>query len=163
MSSLIKLLVIFSYVFSSHLAYGQIMNPFGSKDGTSGGREYFVGTNLGKPLLTVNLVSGVQAPGVYHIPIDTNLAELFSYAGGTLPNSNLEEIKVRSYAKGGPITRTVDFEQIAGSSAKMITLADRDVVHIKQKDGLEKTMRWLSIASILVSMTATIIVISDRD
>ena len=157
---LFKVLIIITHIFTSTLAFGQILNPYGSKENASGGREYFVGTNLGKPLLTVNLVSGVNQPGVYHIPIDTNLAELFSYAGGLLATSDLQKVTLRSFGKSGAIkTRTIDFESALTKDKSLVSLADRDIIHIDQKESLDRTLKWLSIASILVSMTATIVVL----
>src|ERR1044072_24873 len=54
------------------------------------GSEYFVGRDLGRPLITVNLLSGVSRPGVYHIPLKTNLPQLIDRKSTRLNSSHTD-------------------------------------------------------------------------
>ena len=154
--------IVLIYLLQSSWAYAQVINPSGSRRPRTGGREYYVGLNLGRPLLTINLIGGVGLPGVYHVPVNTDMAELFSYAGGTLESANLEEVFVRSKIKTGEFkTKHFNFTKLVKSSQALPLVQNRDVIHIQTKDSLDSTLKWVSIASTVVSLVSAIIVIDQ--
>lgn len=162
-SKLLELVIgtVFFIVNITSVAHAQIMNPLGPNNG----REYFVGTTLGQPLYTVNLVNGVAVPGVYHIPASTNMAELFSYAGGVLTESDLKNVIVRSVSKGGLYTvKSYNFENaFAKESEALPKLSDKDIIHIEQNLSLDRTVKWMSVAAMATSILSAIIIVQSRD
>ncbi len=161
--NLVSILISVAYFCSatiSTIANAQIVNSLNPANG----REYFVGMSMGKSLFTVNLVNGVNAPGVYHIPADTNLAELFSYAGGLVPESNAEHIFIRSLSKAGETSvRTVSFAKPMTEKGEAFPrLSDRDVIQIEQNQSLDKTVKWMSIVSMAASILTAAIVIGKN-
>lgn len=128
----------------------------------TGGHEYYVGASLGKPLITVNLINGVQSPGVYHVPMQTNLAQLFSYAGGTLHDFDLSEVNIRSEKAGRIQVANFNFEKAIQRDQQLPVLADKDVIHLEKDETLDKSFRWVSLASMLASIALTVVVLEDR-
>src|SRR4051794_33092115 len=60
------------------------------------GQSEFFNTNLDQRLtIQIQVVGGVLAPGVYHIPDTSTLIDALSLAGGTNPNSDMSKVHVR--------------------------------------------------------------------
>ena len=128
----------------------------------SSGNEFFVGESLGKPLIAIKLLSGVQRPGVYHVPVGTDLSELISYAGGVHTNADLEEILVKRTYLGVTKNYEIDLEKILQSTSSVPRLADDDVVYIETNAKLDQTMRWVTIVSGILTIALTAFLIVDR-
>ena len=154
-----KILTVFvAFTFFTQNSYGQVLSSL-SINGN--GAEFWVGKDQGKPLITVNLISGVRSPGVYHIPIDTNLTQLLAYAGGTRSNAILSEISIRRDSGKDIVEHyQYDFDKLNHSGAKMPQLADRDSVEIPESIALEKTSQILAIASGITSLILSIVILS---
>lgn len=149
MTSIFKKITIISITltFFTNLSFAQF--PSFSSPGTSGnsGAEFFVGKIEGKPLIQVNIVSGLKMPGVYHIPVDTSLAELISYAGGAVDGAQLDKINIKGDSKN---MKVYDFYTLSNSSQKMPNLNNGDIVQIDvENDSLART-------ALIVGMTASI-------
>ena len=128
---------------------------------TSPGSEYFVGKVQGKPLITVHLLSGVRAPGVYHIPIQTNLAQLFSYAGGLQEGASVDDISIRNTKFDSKIvTNHYDLYSIIQKNEEFPNLQDNDTIHIAiQKDNVSRVALWVGIFSSIATLALTSIVL----
>lgn len=149
-------------LISTTPAFSQIISPLSAEGNNLMGREYFAGVRLGKPLLTINLISGVTNPGVYHVPVDTDLAQLFSYAGGVKDGFDLENIIIRNASvEGKPTVKSLDFDKGFSVKSDLYRLTDKDTIYIKEKDGLEKASAWLTIASTAISILLAITVIEN--
>ncbi|MBT4763103.1 MAG: hypothetical protein HOO06_15530 [Bdellovibrionaceae bacterium] len=154
-----KAIVLNLIFFLCFPAFAQVLAPFSKS--LIGGSEYFVGRDLGKPLITVNLINGVTKPGVYHIPVDTDLARLLSYAGGSKDTSDLQEVSIRRTENKKESVSLVDLEYILKSDTPMPKMYNRDVVHIAQKESLDSTLKWISIFSGIATMALTLKLVSD--
>ncbi|MBK9295052.1 MAG: SLBB domain-containing protein [Oligoflexia bacterium] len=112
------------------------------------GSEYFVGRIEGKPLITVNLVGGVRFPGVYHIPIQTDLTQLFSYAGGVVDNADLTSIHLRN-VKGNQISsHRINAKDLFSDNKTMPAIQDQDTILVETKsDPLVAASLWIGILS----------------
>jgi len=126
------------------------------------GSEYYVGDTLGKPLIAIKLLSGVERPGVYYVPQGTDLSELISYSGGARANAKLDEILVKRNYLGVTKNYEVDLQDILKSTSSVPKLADNDVVHIESKANLEQTVRWVTIISGILTIALTSFLIVDR-
>lgn len=160
MKSWISLLL--ASLFSVH-ASAQMTSPY-AKDTSLGSRmgyEYFVGKELGRPLITVNLLSGVREPGVYHVPVNTQISELISYAGGALDTADLGEVHIRR-SQGNEI-KLVDYNLSDSfcEVAPLLTVQDRDAIHIPSRTRFENTLRWSTLIATILSVVASSIVISQ--
>ena len=131
----------------------------------SGGSDYYVGLDRGKPLIQVSILSGVQSPGIYNIPIGTNLSELLSYAGGASNNADLSDIQIRSQTKDKQYnSKRVDLKGLMSDKNSLPALQNQDVIYISQSDdGLNNTIKWLTMGSLAASILAAIVIIDDRN
>jgi len=129
--------------FTSATCFAQITSPMDGPLGASS--EYFVGRELGKPLITVNLLNGVTRPGVYHIPIQTTLPQIVAYAGGTTALADTTEIHVRRFAQNKVTNLSYDLNAMMKSDQEFPTLNDKDVMQIREHQGMENTLRWVTL------------------
>ena len=125
-------------------------------------REFYVGRDLGRPLVTVHLMSGVGQPGVYHIPAGTDIAQLIAYAGGATDRALLDETTVRRDAGKGTYHITeLNLEKALKEPTDLFRLQDQDVVVIKQSYNIDKTLQWVSIVSAIASIVLSIYLIDS--
>jgi len=129
----------------------------GGLPGSRGGQEFYVGKDEGKPLITVNIISGVMNSGVYHVPIDTTLAQLIAFAGGAETNAQLDEITIRRQKTKEQIEiLQIDFKKIVSSSGPMPTLYDKDIVDIPESRILEKSALITSIVGAVLGIVLAV-------
>ncbi len=157
------LLIFISFTLAvPSIIYAEIPTYTGPNTQRLSGSEYYVGDSLGKPLIAVKLMSGVERPGVYHVPQGTDLSELISYAGGSHSNAHLDEILVKRNYLGVTKNYEVDLEKILKSTTSVPKLVDNDVVFIDRDANLENTVRWVSIVSGILTIALTTFLIIDR-
>ncbi|MEQ1876032.1 MAG: SLBB domain-containing protein [Bdellovibrionia bacterium] len=134
-------------ILSSFISSASFAQLPGNMNALSGnGSEFFVGRIEGKPLITVNLLNGVNSPGVYHIPIQTNLAQLFAFAGGARESADLTEISIRSQNVAGTAVKEIDLEEIIAKNQSIPVLADKDTIMMESEtDYFGKTMLYIGI------------------
>ena len=158
-----KIILVLLSSLISFESIAQVTSPF-IKDqglGTRPGFEYYVGKDLGSPLITVNILSGVREPGVYHVPVNTDLAELVSYAGGATENADLSEIHVRR--SQGKQMKLFEYNLNKEFEVKvdLMMIQDRDVIQIPYKNNLDSTIKWTSLVATLVSVLASVVLIAE--
>jgi hypothetical protein len=131
--------------FFSQNSHGQV--PTAMQGLGSGGSEFFVGRIEGKPLITVNLISGVRLPGVYHIPIQTNLVQLIAFAGGAGENADFENVTIRTQASSGATTtKKIDLDEILKDSQGIPVMQDRDTIRIPPDvDYIGKSLTYIAL------------------
>ena len=139
-------------LLTTQIAFAQIPT-FPGQGTMSPGAEFFAGKHEGKPLIKVNVVSGLKIAGVYHVPIDTDLSELISYAGGATEGAELDEVHISSVRGTNRSQKVYDFYAISKNNQNMPTLANGDVVQIDvSKDTLGRTAIWIGIISGITSV-----------
>lgn len=123
------------------------------------GSEFFVGRDLGRPLVTVNLLSGVTRPGVYHVPMKTTLPQLIAYAGGTTSNADTSSITLRRTDLQKYKVLRYDLDHTLTHDGEMPSIEDKDLISIPQQASMDTTLRWVALiaglASISLSITMT--------
>ena len=127
------------------------------------GYEFYVGQDLGKSLVTVNLVSGVREPGVYHVPFDTDLAQLLAYAGGPVDSSNLDEILVRRNNGEKIQLFSQDLRKSFEDPGPLFVIQDRDMIHIPTRTTFDNSLKWLTLLSTIVSIGLSAALINDMN
>ena len=89
--------------------------------------EYF-SINTGKRMtIRVNFISGVNRPGIHHIPDNTNLMEAVSLAGGIANDSDPSKIYVKR--KGKESFETLDYDLV-----KLVTDKDESYPELRNMD-----------------------------
>jgi hypothetical protein len=156
---IIAAFICFSY---THAAVAQL---YDNSKGQSlpQGNEFFVGREYGKPLVKVNLISGVQRPGVYHVPAGSDLAEVIAYAGGASEKAKLNDITIVRQKGTERSSLEVNLEKSLTRPSLLPSVADQDIVHIPVDKSLERTMTWVSILSGLASVALAVTVIDQNN
>lgn len=128
------------------------------------GSEFFVGRIEGKPLVKVQLLSGVHFPGVYHIPVNTNLAGLIAYAGGAVELADLDDVSVRSTSGEKSSVRNYDLSRIIKKNETLPEMQENDIVRIPTDtvDSLNKAYIWTGIFGILSTAALSVVLIHQN-
>jgi hypothetical protein len=161
LSRVISCILVIAIVSSSTMALAQFSPP--NNMSAVSAREYYVGRDLGKPLITVHLLNGVGAPGVYHVPMDTDIAQLIAYAGGATDRADLSEITVRRGNQGRYSIAEFDLEKALKQPKDLFRIQDQDVVQIEQKFNTEKPLQWVGIISAVATIVMTFYLVKQSD
>lgn len=130
--------------FFSSACFAQVIAPLDANP--ISGQEFFVGKELGKPLITISLLNGVTRPGVYHVPAQTSLPQLLAYAGGSLISSDTSEIRIRRVDRDKSLFIREDLNATINENLPFPQMSDKDVVQIREKN-LDYAVRWVVIVS----------------
>jgi hypothetical protein len=153
--------VLLAFIFTLtqlEAAHAQLPSPGSSPK--AAGSEFFVGAEMGKPLVTVHLLNGVRTPGVYHVPVETNLAELIAFAGGATDQADLSGVRIRRASPEISLLE-VDLVKDMKLARSLLPVQDQDIVHIETKVTPERTLTWISILSSIASVVLSIALIND--
>jgi hypothetical protein len=98
-------------------------------------QEYFAGAYPGAVMMKVNLLGGVHKPGVYNVPVNTELNSVISYAGGPTKEAELNEILIRSKQGSSYKVKKVDLKQFfADPKETPYQLRPDDYVYVHQNE-----------------------------
>lgn len=100
-------------------------------------QEYFAGAYPGAVMMKVNLIGGVHKPGVYNVPVNTELNSVISYAGGPTKEAELDEIVIRSKLGNNYKVKKVDLKEFFENPEKApYKLRPDDYVYVNQSEDL---------------------------
>jgi len=156
----ISTLVLFSYSASVATAADfRILD--GRQSGERTQAEYYNANKDRRLENRINFISGVQVPGIYHFPDNTNLVEAISLAGGAEKDADLSKVYVKRYTKDGYTTFKYDLsDMVSKNNVQFPTLSDRDTVLLEVPHSSQNTLFGLTIvATILGIATSTFLLI----
>ena len=86
-------------------------------------------------LIKVFLLGAVSKPGLYHVPVNTDLFSLLAFAGGPLEQAELDHIQVKHRpANAESKTSELDLQSaVTDPNIKLPTLALNDVILVPQR------------------------------
>lgn len=124
---------------------GLPQSQFGQElQGFSGGvSEYFYRRDRDDVLVPVYMLGEVTKPGIYHVPVKSDLVTLLSIAGGLSPTANHDGIHVRDARQPEAAKVTMD-DILKDSKAKPRILLGNEVIYV------EKSEPWISNNTMLV-------------
>lgn len=146
-------------LISPQFSWAQIINP-GLTAGAQAS-EFYVGRDIGKPLISVNLISGVNKPGIYHVPIGSDLAQVIAYAGGAHEKADLSSISIRREQKNNSQIFSIDLVESLASTSQLPIISDSDVVRIPINYTMERTSNWVGLFSGIASVILSVAIIND--
>ncbi len=168
-SKLIKIIICWSLIFSQL--------PLVAATTKSGAYQYSMGTPSefvfqsfpGQKLINVKLLGAVKKAGLYHIPPGMDITTLFSLAGGTTADANLEEVII---SNNNPDDKTpnntgqvLNFEEkLREGDTVPYKLAADDVILVKHNKPIISSSTWRIFSIVSVSLTSllTVLAIDDR-
>lgn len=125
------------------------------KENIQGLSEYIYGDEVEQKLVPVYLLGSVARPGLYHLPLKSDLTTLLAIAGGPTENSNLNSIVIKN--EDGNRLEEVDFQRLAyGNGAKSPILGGKDIVFVPTREPLVSS-NTLTIVTITATVLATIL------
>lgn len=146
---------------SAQTGWAQVITPLEAP--SFKGSEFFVGKQYGKPLITVNLVNGVARPGVYHVPVGTNLAQLLAYAGGSDKTSDISLINIQRNVTQQAKVVQVDLASVIKSTRAIPSVRDKDIIQIDPKRTPTDDLLWLRLIGTIFSIGVSFALIYDID
>jgi hypothetical protein len=96
-----KLALVTGLLLLAGLALWAQPPPDYGKSAVPGMEEYFIDPATQKLSIEVHLWGEVTRPGIYRVPLGTNMVELISRAGGPTEFSNLSRVKLTHKGPGG--------------------------------------------------------------
>lgn len=124
--------------------------------------EYIYRSSQKESLIGVQLIGAVQKPGLYYIPVNTDILKLITLAGGT-DDADLSNILVRKTdpAQSGVYELDVKKLMKKSSEAKPFRLAQDDFVYIPKKEPWisNDVSRTITLVSLVTSIILTSVLI----
>ncbi len=125
-SGLLIFVILFAYAASLTLAQQKTEQYYKLPS-----NYYKIEDRPGEITKEINLWGYVLKPGRYEVPIDANIIQLITYAGGPKDYADLEEIKLyRVKSDGGREIIEVNLEEPENTPNSMLTLYDEDTIYI---------------------------------
>lgn len=127
--------------------------------GKSGGAIFYSPSIKGKILIPVNIWGQVQKSGLHFIPLETNLVQGISLAGGPTSSANLERVKIsRTNNKGGIDSEKFDLRYGGGKEASLKILRPGDTIFIEKSTFSEDRAYYTSLFGVVATILSTILI-----
>lgn len=161
MNKLFSLLLAFVFTISPVFAQNEV---FTLKGQVSNSNEYFAGTYPGAVMMKVNLVGGVHRPGVYNVPVNSELNSVISYAGGPTKEADLDKVYVRSQDGSKYKVNKVDLKEFFADPKEVpFKLKPNDYIYVQQDEDFisNDVYRFSIVASTIIGAVLSALLI-DR-
>jgi len=117
------------------------------------GFEFIAGEYPNAVLMPVKIFGSIQRAGVYHVPLETDIISLITYAGGTTEKANLSNVSLNRKKGSKKEGITLDLKEIIEKPVKEnIFLSAEDEIYIPTNEPIISQN-----SQILITMTATIL------
>ncbi len=125
--------------------------------------EYIFGREMQETLMPVYVLGAVTKPGLYHVPVKTDLTTLLSIAGGPTRESDVEDIVVKRQTPEEILH--FDYENIVSKKdLKSPIIESRDTIWIGTKEPVVSNNTMLIVALLVGvgSIITSAIIISNE-
>lgn len=159
MFKLLNLAIIFVLVINPVFAQTGV---FTLKNTVPNTQEYFAGAYPGAVMMKVNILGAVNKPGVYNVPVNSELTSVLSYAGGPSKEAELDEVFVRSKVGSEYKVKKINLENFFSDAKEQpYMLKPDDYVYIEQNEGLvnNNLMRTSTVIASILGIVVSILVI----
>lgn len=172
MKSLVRLATLMSYLLLSQPAMAKdLVSSFDLIQNDSltryaSGSEFMAGQEPGTVMMKVNLWGAVNKPGIYHIPVKTDLIALMSYAGGPNDSAIMDEIVIKRNQGKKQTKLSVDLKEVIHSQNTYdLTLQPDDIIVVPaKKPWISQDVTTLAIiASTIASTILTAVLIEQNN
>jgi NADH:ubiquinone oxidoreductase subunit F (NADH-binding) len=170
-TKLLQVLIVCYSLFIAQLPAMASSAKRGAKQFALGTPSEFVFQSFpGQKLINVKLLGAVKKAGLYHIPPGMDITTLFSLAGGTTSDANLEKVIISNQSSDPTIKtkntgKVINFEEeLKEGRAGQYKLAADDVILVKRAKPLISGSTWRVFSIVSVSLTSllTVLAIDDR-
>ncbi len=127
--------------------------------------EYIYRSSQKESLIGVQLLGAVQKPGLYYIPVNTDILKLLTLAGG-IEDANLSEVIVRKSDPSQAGVFELDMNKFMKSStdSKPFKLTQDDLIFIPKKEPWisNDVSRTITLVSLVTSIVLTAVLIEKN-
>ncbi len=127
--------------------------------------EFIYRSSPKESLIGVQLIGAVQKPGLYYVPMNTDILKLITLAGGT-DDGDLSNIIVRKIDPSQQGIYELDLKKLMKSSAdaKPFHLAQDDFIYIPKKEPWisNDVSRTITLVSLVTSIVLTAVLIEKN-
>ncbi len=128
-------------------------------------QEYYAGAMPGAVMMKVSVLGAIHKPGVYNVPVNSELNSVLSYAGGPTVDAKLDEIMVRSNEGDKSKVNQVDLENFfRDEDTTPFRLRPNDYIYVEQKEKIisSEILQTTTLVSSLLSIVVALIIIDQR-
>ena len=155
MKNVIKIIVTICLLFSTS-GFAESASSFFEIKEPPRAAEYIYRSSPKESLIGVQLLGAVRNPGIYYIPINTDVLKLLALAGGS-EDADLSEILVRKTDPAQTGVYELDIKKLMKSTAnvKPFKLAQDDFVYVPKREpwisnDVSKTITIVSLVATIV-------------
>jgi competence protein ComEA len=116
-------------------------------------------------LIGVQLIGAIHKPGLYYVPLNTDILKLITLAGGT-DDADLKNIVVRKVDPAQPGVYELDLNKLMKSpaEAKAFKLAQDDFIYIPKKEPWisNDVSRTITLVSLIATIVLTTVLIDKN-
>lgn len=128
--------------------------------------EFIYRSGTDDSLISVYLLGAVAKPGLYHVPVNTDLISLLTLAGGATQNAETDEILIKGQNPGAS-RREIHFDlekSMRDGGTGKVMLASNDLVYVTPaKPALTtQALTYIGLVSSILAIVATGLIINDR-
>lgn len=127
--------------------------------------EYIYRSSPKESLIGVQLIGAVQKPGLYYIPLNTDILKLITLAGGT-EEADLTNVLVRKIdpSQSGVFELDINKLMKASTDIKVFKLTQDDFIYIPKKDPWisNDVSRTITLVSLVTSIILTAVLIEKN-
>jgi hypothetical protein len=126
--------------------------------GKKAGSIYYSPSVKGKVLIPVHFWGQVKNSGLHFMPVDTNIINGISLAGGPTTNAELDNVKVTT-KRGGKRER-IDFDLTGGGGIELedFKLQPGDTVYVPQDTFRQDRNYYTSLTSVILTLLSSILI-----
>ena len=164
MINLIQLLIL-NLILLSSIAFAQDEVFSLKKAVPNNTQEYYAGALPGSVMMKVNILGAIHKPGVYNVPINSELNSVLSYAGGPTIDAKLDQVMVRSKQGATNKIKRVDLEEFFNDEkSNPYKLKPDDYVYIEQKQKIisNEILQTTTLVSSILGIVVAMVIIDQR-
>jgi len=128
-------------------------------------QEYFAEARPGSVMMKVNIMGSVNKPGVYNVPVNSELNSVLTFAGGPSIDANIQKVMIRSKHGDNTKIKKVDLEKFfKDSSENPYILKPNDYVYLQQSEKLisSEVLQTTILVSTILSIVVAMVIIDTR-
>ncbi len=128
-------------------------------------QEYYAGAMPGAVMMKVNILGAIHKPGVYNVPVNSELNSVLSYAGGPTIDAKLDQVMVRSKQGTTNKVKRVDLEEFFNNEeSNPYRLKPDDYVFIEQKQKIisNEILQTTTLVSSILGIVVAMVIIDQR-
>jgi protein involved in polysaccharide export with SLBB domain len=143
-------------------------NPFSPPLPQASQPSYYYVANPGEMTMQVNLWGDVQKPGRYEVPVNTDLIQLISLAGGPTREANLSEVQISRHLKASAgLTKQqvkVNLEDFFKTDEAKLALQPGDQIYVSfvTRLNIRDVFTVITTVALVTAAVAQVMYISKR-